>query len=323
MSAAITRIPLVVGVASAAAYACRARLYAIAEAIVRWVITKRFFSGFQRLSSAQMAARREERLEKNGVRTLPCSNREGGAVDALYVRSLADRRTGHVVVFCLNSEYQNSHPRHQWPFLENGADVVLWNPTKLGSHAYAEDLSAVLQKLRADNPEQKIVVKTYCASSEPSIKALAELQDPEMHLIVDRGHGNVQKLARSSTVLAKLPMVQRVLQREFSCDGEANIQKLRGRILFLTPHLDQVMDYGKGGNLTRDLAHLRQDQPVLEIDSHDHWSSWDAETLEGVLTHLQELGVVQGKEVAREEFPKVRATYFQKKCLPRLIKSCC
>ncbi len=310
---------------SAIVIAVRGR--SLAKSVIEMIAIRSFYVGFRELDSTTALQRRLELTKKYNAETFESANGQGDKIDALYIASQSALKTGNVFVLCLNTTYQDHHPSRWEPFLQSGADVLLWNPTKLGPVSYSKDLSAILNSLRQKKRDQQIAVKTYCASSDPAIRAVADQEDPKMHLIIDRGYGDVCQLARSFTILAALPLVRSVLKETFDCQGVDKIQKVRGKILFLTPNQgDQVMDYKAHKNLTRDLHAKRSDQPLIKLDSSDHWSDWGSTTYNDVLKFLAELNVVNKNYNRLEigQFPNpVLPSWFKQECVPILIKTPC
>ncbi|MBP9842010.1 MAG: hypothetical protein KBC64_06260 [Simkaniaceae bacterium] len=225
------------------------------------------------------------------------------------------------MVICLNTTYQDHHPNHYLPFLENGADVVIWNPTEVTPRKYKGDLLKLLRVLKRDHPQAEIALKTYCANSDPAIGAAADVGFP-VHLIVDRGHGNAYKLARSLTFFAGLRLVRRILRKEYDCRGIEKIERVRGKILFLTPRGgDQMMDV-RQGNLTRDLAARIGATPCFIPG--DHWSKWGVSAYRQAFTFLKSVGVISEERLDEKAYPDpLPPSFFKGKCLPCLIHSSC
>ena len=138
--------------------------------------------------------------------------------------------------------------------------------------------------MRNNRPEQVVAVKSFCASTDASIKAVADRNDPNIHLIVDRGFGDIKKLLRSfSFIAAHIPVVNAVLNEHFDCNGTEKIKNIRGKLLFIVPGLlDQVLDYGKKRNFTRDLHDNQPNSSIIEMEGQDHWSKWNAKTFNQV-----------------------------------------
>ena len=104
------------------------------------------------------------------------------------------------------------------------------------------------------------------------------------------------------------------------------IRAICGKILFLIPdRVDQVMDYGNGENLTRDLHSIRSDQSLIRLQTQSHWSAWTFTTYNEVFNFLASLGVVHAdyKLVGEEQLPESKPlTCFKGKCVPILKKAC-
>lgn len=322
-----------VGVAAAVAFSfflpgdMFAKWREIAYAIVRYFVEKIastfFYAGYKEFSLDFAAKRSEELVTRYGAQTLPCVNRSGVPMDALYIPSSSSLATGGVVVICLNTTYQDHNPRHWEPFLRSGADVILWNPTKLGAVSYSEDLSSLLRTLRKRDSTQVIAVKTYCASSDPGISAVAEQKDSRIHLIVDRGYGDAQLLARSMTLLADCSVVQDVIRDEWDCGGIWKVKEVYGKVAFLIAEHDQMMNCGEK-NLTRELSQVKSDSLVIEMEL-DHWSVWTYAEYNRVLAFLSEVGVVNREfsPIGPEEFPEPALSWCAKESLPSLLKTWC
>ncbi|MBP7074341.1 MAG: hypothetical protein KBA81_03035 [Rhabdochlamydiaceae bacterium] len=305
------------------AFVYKTQTYSLIKSAIEKVAMRSFYVGYKELNPTIAAERRLGLLRNFQAQELNCLNDEGNEIDAIYLP--AQESTGNVLVLCLNTTYQDHYPSHWEPFLKNGADILLWNPTKLGTVSYSKELSCLLKYLREKKPDQEIAVKTYCASTEPGISAVADQKDPKMHLIVDRGHGDVYKLARSFTIFADLSIVQAVLKENFDCEGISKIKEINGRILFITPEIDQIMDYGKKENLTRDLHCVKSDQALIELKEQDRWSHWTFTTYNDVLGFLAQWGIIRANfnQVQEAQFSSSQpVTYFKKRCVPALTKTC-
>lgn len=318
---------LQVGVASAMcasglAFVYKTQAYSLIKSIIEKITMRSFYVGYKELDPTIASQRRMDLLRSYQGQEFVCKNDEETQIDAIYLT--AKNSTKNVLVLCLNTTYQDHHPSHWEPFYENGADILLWNPTKLGAVSYSKELSCLLKCLREKNPHQEIAVKTYCASTDPGISAVADQKDPKIHLIVDRGHGDIYKLARSFTIFAQISIVRAVLKESFDCEGIRKIENVSGRILFITSEIDQIMDCRKKGNLTRDLHVIKPDQTLLALEEHDHWSDWTFTTYNTVLGFLKESGIVCSdfNQVQEVLFPRsLPPSRFKKECVPVLTKT--
>lgn len=302
---------------------CRQKAYSALAYCVKQAVSKFLYMGFKKLDPVTASERRHSLITKYGATELKPKNEDGVEIDAIYIPSNSKSKTGNVLVICLNTTYQDHNPSRWEPFLRNGADIVLWNPIKLNGIAYSNDLSSVLHSLRNQNPSQVIAIKTYCASSDPGIKAVYEQNDPNIHLIIDRGYGDVVKLARSFSLVSRLSIIETTLKEQFDCRGINKIKSVKGRILFLIPQTDQVMDCGRD-NLTRDLYQLKKDA-FIALDFQDHWIDWDFTTYNKVFGFLSTVGVISQDfvPVDTSDFPISPPTCLKKECVPFLIKTWC
>ncbi|MBI5273850.1 MAG: hypothetical protein HY860_02215 [Chlamydiales bacterium] len=324
-----TTVAAVATVAATTAYLYRDELYHTAEKITTCALSTNFYTGYKTLSPDVATSRRDNLFTTYGAHELSCFNAAGKNIDAVYIPATSAEKTGNVIVICLNTTYQDHHPRHFEPFLASGADVVVWNTTSLTPKAYSDDLLSVLRKMKESNPDQTVAVTTYCASSDPAIKAVANLGDPNTHLIIDRGHGDTPTLARSFTTLAGTSFLRSMIHADFDCAGAERIKEIRGRAIFLTPReLDQVMDYGSGRNLTRDLHVIRSraDDRLIELENSGHWTSLDYQSFNQILEFLEDLGIVirDFPRVTQEAFPTAPPLGdCQKRWIPFLTKAWC
>src|SRR5262249_39781221 len=156
---------------------------------------------------------------------LICRNTSGKKIDALYLPS-SSKRTGNVLVFSILKPYQRLHPKKYNHLLEDGADIVLWNPTAVSSRQYSANLLSVLRKLREQNRSQNIAVTAYCAGVDPSIAAVSAMRDPRISLVIDRGFGDLQQISRTFTAFASLPCAQEAIRKDFQCGGVKKIAKI-------------------------------------------------------------------------------------------------
>lgn len=246
---------------------------------ITYLIQCAFYSAYQILPKELQ----EER--DTSLRTAYKAQFIQGRIPYVYIPSQSQNRTGNVVVICLNRDYRDHHPKHWEPFIENGADVVLWNPTELLPVQYEKDLITVLQDLHDKNPNQKIALKAYCASGDPAISAAAQVNFP-IYTILDRTYGDTYSLLRSFTILSALCCVYTIIKEYFSCHGMNKINTLKGHCLILISLDDEMMSWGEQ-HFSIDLAkranHLSQKIFIPE----NHWTNWGTSTYKAVLQFLQ------------------------------------
>lgn len=312
------------------------------DRLVLSILKKSFYSGYDALTPTVANERKQSLITNHGAEILPCQNPQAIAIDTLYIRSPHANRTGNVIVFAETTSYQDrlDHglPSKYKHFLDRGADIVLWNPTQLESKQYAQDLLAVLKKLKEQNPDQKITVKGHCATVEPAIAAAAdlsqELNTDSISLILDKGYADTFAFARCFTLLTKLPCVRRTIQNHFSCDGMEKLRTFPGKIIFIAPQdpkADQLT-YWAHKNLTYDMHALREhlgfynDAFIKLGRQSDHWSSWNADEYNQIDAELLKVQTVAANylEIGSEAHPaRPPLTCFKKTCMPILTKAWC
>ena len=289
--------------------------------ITTYAISKFFYWGYDSVPAALSQDRTRELIEKKKAFSF------AQPLDALYIPASA-QATGNAIVFALNTSYQDFHPRNYEHYLRNGADVVLWNPSELNGKQFSTDLTSVLKAMLARNPQQKIAIKTHCASLDPAIAAASQLNTSHISLIADRGYGDVQKLARSFTVLSSLSWVSTILRDTFSCNGITKISALPGSVLFLapSPQDDQLLHLGGGNNLTYELFAKRTHDTLIELKDSDHWTRWSHETHNKVNTFLSRQGILSSSftpATAQEFPPQPVPSFFSRNILPLISKAWC
>jgi hypothetical protein len=284
--------------------------------LAKKIIQSAFYCGFKVLPLKTIEERERLLTERFEVFLLPCE------VEARLLRSASAQRTGNIVVICLNTTYLDHHPHHYLPFLENGADVLLWNPGgDVTPKHYEADLLKVLQAVHAEKPEATLALKTYCANTDPAISAASQCDFP-VHLMVDRGHGDACALARSITLFAGCRWVEKILEKDFVCGGLQKIEQIRGRILFMRPQGgDQMMD-DKRENFTAQLA--QRVGGVVEWIPGDHWSKWGKTAYGHAFRFLRSVGIVSDEQINEGQYPDpLPPSFFKQHCLPYLIKTAC
>ena len=306
-------------------------LYKLARKVVEAAISKFFYFGYKVLPENIQRERANALLGK-GAYLLPCRNNRQDPIDLYYIPSSSTLRTGNVIVLALNTTPFDHHPKHYEHYLKNGADVVLWKQTARYSTQYAQDLLSVIKSLKVHKPDQKIAIKAYCAGVDPSISVAAELKDPNLLLLLDRGQGNAQRLAESQSILAKTSLVRSVVREKFSCEGINKIGAVPGRIAFTAPPAkdDQCMHYARGKkNFNWDLKEARQkagrkDDAFIVLEGGDHWTRWPASVHNKIYKFLSENEIIAPHYTPATDhlFPPPKPpTFWSRKIMPLLIKS--
>jgi hypothetical protein len=281
------------------------------------LLSRSFYCGFEKQLPEQELQARAQALRDKGACVLQCTNGAGTPIDAVIIPSQAKKRTGNVVVFSLVNPYLRYHPKYYESYLHRGADVVLWDPTKLTPMQSKEDLSCIVRTLLAKNPKSKIALQGYCVTVDPSIAVAAETNNPNVSLILDRGYGEVGKLVRSMSTLGALSCVKRAIETGYDCKGIEKIAEVKGNVLFLAPEKrdDQLLSCGEE-NLTRNLFRKAKNAECIDLEKSDHWTTWNGRTHESVHRFLFKNGILSATSA-------VSSTLFPDRAPPSDLRRWC
>ncbi len=303
------------------------------------VLSKLFFFGYRILDPQEAEKRMSALKSKVPVSQLHCTDSSGTPLDVIYLATTVPHKTDHILVFAETTSYQDrvhsdgSLPSQFQHFLDEGINVVLWNPShskNIESKQYADDLLSVLKSLK-EIKTKHIAIKGYCATVEPVISAAVDSGLENLSLILDRGFSNTRALARSFTPLSEIPWIAQMIQKRFSCNGENKLKRFSGNVIFVAPEdpaADQITSW-KGRNLTYEMYHLRNGKDPLVLmdkDTTDHWSPWHAGEYAAITSHLKKFGVIPEKASdAPQGIPQKRPplTLFQRTLYPWFVKTYC
>lgn len=294
-----------------------------AEAIVDYS----FFSGFGMKHSAKVKRRRElirgiRHTKQGETKEIPHKGKpiEGAKsplastmskrpIDALYIQSNAENRTGNAIIYVLGKEYQKFNPKNYDHLLNDGADIVLFNPSANSSKTMNADLKTVFKELRRKNPDQKLLLHGYCIGAHVAASAAADiaadqaegLKKESIPVIVDRGYGDGYEIAKKITSVAKVPYVRKYINRHCNNNTLAKIEKHGGAMLFLSPTdgSDQLnhekLKGKKFRNFTKSLRdkHTNGTHKLIELRNADHWTPWTFDVHNQVKQFLSEQNIIQ------------------------------
>lgn len=310
------------------------------KSILSAILMKSFFAGYDPLTHKR-AKGETATLILQGAHKIPCENTEGKPLDVLSL--CKDRKNIRgVTVFAETTSYQDRLQKtmpHQYEyFLNNGFEVIVWNPAtpRFTNRSYSNDLSSVLKKIKSLVTENTpLLVKAHCAAVEPTIAAATTLPDHRfVTLILDRGYLDAGLLARSTTIVCQLPFIKKLIQEEFACNGEENLKKFSGKIIWIAPKnlsADQMMYWPKTGeNLTHKMRILwstirpSTNNQSIELGGHsDHWSHWEKEDYEAISQALVRMQVVSEPLIAPLPSPNRQVPFCRKRMMPFLNKAWC
>lgn len=329
---------------------------------VRWLtqhlVDYAFFSGFNIKNAVKIKRRRELiqgiRTDKSGKKTesphkaipiegldlplvSPVTNRP---IDALYLKSASEKRTGNAVLFIQGKHYQNFHPKNYDHLLDDGADIVLFNPTALNAKTMAADLQALIKELIIRNPNQKIALHGHCIGAHVAASVAADiaagkvegLANKSFPVIVDRGYGDGNEVAEKVTIFAKFPLAKRYINRYYNNQTLKKIHQHTGDMLFLSPpDGDDCMVHQKRGrkvrNMTKELHdnHSKEHNTWIELEKGaDHWTPWTYKIHNKVKKFLSDQGMIASyKEYTEDDtggFPKrTSVPWARRRLLPLFV----
>lgn len=156
------QLPEWIAVPSLSLPSCLTKLMMRIETYVRRRVISNFHAWYKILPPEKAEKHRGKLIKNYNAKQLICEDRP--EIDALILKSRSCLRTGNFLVYCINTTYQNHHPRHFVPFLNNGANVVVWNAD------LTQLIHFVLRALRQQNPDRSITVFGHCMVTDPSFQ---------------------------------------------------------------------------------------------------------------------------------------------------------
>lgn len=270
------------------------------------------------------------------------SNITNKGIDSLYLKSKAANRTGNVIVFALAKDYQYFNPKNFDHLLEDGADVVLFNPTARNSITMASDLKTVIAELYRNNPNRKMClhgcsigahVAAFVAADIASggAKGMPALSIP---LILDRGFGNSHEIVQKKNPIARIPYIKNYIKSVHNVDSLTKMVHHTAGMLLFSPKEghDQLCHKTFWGsrrvvNYTRELANTHQNgmTKYVELKGGDHWTSWTYKAQNQAKEFLKEHNIIQEgyrkfSETDTGGFPsQVKAPWGRVHLLPLII----
>lgn len=266
-----------------------------------------YFSGFNTPESRQKT-RRKQLIKDKGAEPIegeweplssPISNRP---IDAVRIPSTAKSRTGNAVIFVLGKHYQDFHPQNYDHLLEDGADVILFNPSKKNTKVMEADLKEVIKEVRKRDPKQKLMLHGYCigahvaaaVASNIAAGEVSGLEPESIPAVIDRGFKDAQEVGAHSNRFVNLPFARKYVNRYYN----ARFSKMNAHnapMLFVTPEKggDQV-NHKKNRDFTSEMMteHNSEKDQVVLLEGGDHWSSWPVSVHNKVKKFLSKEGII-------------------------------
>jgi hypothetical protein len=299
----------------------------------RAIVQYGFFSAFIRANLAQNALfrhlfkcgptleqRRKELLHRGAQPIEELISSTNTFLEAVRIPTTRDNPEKKTVLFILSKHYQNLHPRNYQYMLDEGWDVVFFNPSQTTSKAMGEDVKLLIERLKRDHPQTKLALNGYCIGAHVAASVAAELSTPEnpIAVVVDRGFGDANQAVENFIGVAKLPPFKKKIKADYNLASDTTAQKIRefsGKALFISPERgkDRLM-HCNHQNLTEELHKQfpaeRSQYYTLPKTWNDekkrwisatHWSSWDDRTQMKVKYFLREF--FDGIPEPEEELP--------------------
>lgn len=283
--------------------------------VVDHLLKKSYFSGyFEKKLTPELVINKKEQLSK----TYDCSSYEmissktGKSIDHVHIKSQSEEKTGNAMIFVLNHQYQFFNRKNYEHLLNDGLDVVLFNPTELDFKTMDSDLKDLLNTLIEENPSMRPSVYGYCMGSHIAGNVASTYVingKKEIPAIIDRGFLNTSELSKKINRLAEFSFVKKIINEKYDVGLKETISEHEGPLLLIScpQGKDQLMHRGSTINLTQDISdrHTKGETVNYEIDG-DHWSLKDADTWNGIKGFLKEKGILHENytKLTEEDFPK-------------------
>jgi len=278
-----------------------------------------YFSGFNCSRSKQRSRRRQLIREKNAEPiegdwkplVSPVSNR---AIDAVRIPSTSPNPTGNAIIYVLGKHYQDYHPQNYEHLLADGADVILFNPSKKDTKTMAGDLKEVIKELRRRNPDQKLSMHGYCIGAHVATAVAADiaagavdgLQAESIPAIIDRGFEDAQEVAGFANRIANLSFARKYINRYYNAKSN-DIGEHKAPMLFVTPiEGDDQVNHKMKRNFTLEIMehHVQGKNQVVQLLGGDHWSAWPVDVHNKVKKFLSKQGIIATtyRKVTEDDF---------------------
>lgn len=287
--------------------------------IGRIITNYAYFSGFN-ASISRQKSRRKLLIKARDAEPLegewqplasPVSNRP---IDAVRIPSTSANPTGNAVIFVLGKHYQDFHPKNYDHLLEDGADVILFNPSKKNTKTMAADLKEVIKELRKRNPDQKLLMHGYCIGAHVATAVAADiaagavegLEAESIPAVIDRGFEDAQEVGAHSNRIANLPFARKYVNRYYNAKSNS-IEKHTAPMLFVSPLKgDDQVNHKKRRNFTLEIMahHTNGMNQVVQLKEGDHWTAWTVDVHNKVKKFLAKQGIIDThyREVTAEDF---------------------
>lgn len=269
---------------------------------------KELIQGTRRRPDGTVFASPHKAKPIEGVHSPLLSVASGRPIDALYIKSTAKNRTGNAIIYVLGKNYQAFHPNNYDHLLDDGSDIILFNPSELNITTMDADLKRVIKELKSRNAAQKLAIHGYSigghiaasAAADIAIGAAEGIPAETLPTIVDRGYGNGYELAKKVSRFAAVPFIKQHIEQYYDVRAIDKIEQHKGAMLFLSPSdgRDRLMHRkerdGTIKNLTCDLYDKHNNPNDVWIDLHDadHWTKWTPEVHRRVKEYLERSGII-------------------------------
>ncbi|MCH9626059.1 MAG: hypothetical protein S4CHLAM123_12490 [Chlamydiales bacterium] len=263
------------------------------QKIPDWVVRKAFFSNFG-MKEQEKIKRRADLENLYTVNNLDARSLVSKkTIEAISINSEEVEKTNTTVIYVVPREYQRFHHRNYEHLLKAGVNVVLFNPTELKTTTMAKDLLQIIRKVEEQG--KKVALYGYSIGAHAAAgAAVAHSEEDGIHIpvVVDRGYGNAQKLARALTVAIFAPGAKKAVS-EHDCALDKRADKHKTDMLFISPQFgDDFLMHSKRKkfDLSQELqqAHNHGEDAMIRLNpGKGHWAPLTEEAANKTIAYLK------------------------------------
>jgi len=253
-------------------YALLFPLIKLLQFLINWC----YFTGYISIHPNKHATRRFDLIKNKHAKAIegvfsPITHKQ---IDAIHIPATHQSTPRKILIMQCAKNYTRLNPRNYEKYLENGYDVVLYDPTKIQMDATTADLQALILKVKHDDPDASISLYGFSIGGFIVMNAAKDMPKYIDAIICDRGFSKPYQVANNIFVLFKV--FKSYIQSHGNIPN-ATLRKLP-RTLFLSPRQNEdFLTHSRlfNRNLIRKMFTLRQNpqDTYIELDpGMGHWS---------------------------------------------------